>query len=110
MEEPKVITIDDVIDSTVMHVNDFPRPNSTLTRPLCILMIFLDLTRHLLDSNPANYDPYRLLSREFVFESLHERSEHAIYFCLSSAAGPHLCVLAHSFHTHRVGILLSSRS
>ena len=45
MEEPKVITIDDVIDSTAMHVNDFPRPNSTLTRPLCILMIFLDLTR-----------------------------------------------------------------
>ena len=45
MEEPKVITIYDVIDSTVMHVNDFPRPNSTLTRPLCILMIFLDLTR-----------------------------------------------------------------
>ena len=45
MEEPKVITIDDVIDSTVIHINDFPRPNSTLTRPLCILMIFLDLTR-----------------------------------------------------------------
>ena len=30
MEEPKVITIDDVFDSTVMHINDFPRPNSTL--------------------------------------------------------------------------------
>ena len=53
MEEPKVITIDDVIDSTVMHVNDFPRPNPTLTRPVCILIIFLDLTRHLLDSNKA---------------------------------------------------------
>ena len=34
------------MDSTVMHINDFPRPNSTLTRPLCILMILLDLTRH----------------------------------------------------------------
>ena len=32
IEETKVITIDDVIDSTVMHINDFPRPNSTLTR------------------------------------------------------------------------------
>ena len=38
MEEPKVITIDDVFDSTVMHINDLPRPNSTLTRPLCILI------------------------------------------------------------------------
>ena len=28
--------------------------DSTLTRPLCILMIVLDLPRHLLDSNPAN--------------------------------------------------------
>ena len=37
-----------------MHINDFPRPTSTLTRPLCILMIVLDLPRHLLDSNPAN--------------------------------------------------------
>ena len=25
MEEPKVITIDDVIDSSVMHINDLPR-------------------------------------------------------------------------------------
>ena len=30
-------------------INDLPRPSSTLTGPLCILMIFLDLTRHLLD-------------------------------------------------------------
>ena len=44
-----------------MHINDFPRPNSTLTRPLCILMIFLDLTRHLLDSNPDNSNEYLLL-------------------------------------------------
>ena len=27
---PQVLTIGDVIDSTVMHVNDFPRPKSTL--------------------------------------------------------------------------------
>ena len=49
------------MDSTVMHINDFPRPNSTLTRPLCILMIFLDLTRHSLDSNPDNSAEHRLL-------------------------------------------------
>ena len=34
-----------------LNINDLTLPNSTLTRPLCILMIFLDLTRHLLDSN-----------------------------------------------------------
>ena len=44
-----------------LNINDLTRPNSTLTRPLCILMIFLDLTRHLLDSDPANSDHYILL-------------------------------------------------
>ena len=47
-----------------MHINDFPRPTSTLTRPLCILMIFLDLPRHLLDSNPANSQHTILLWQE----------------------------------------------
>ena len=37
-----------------LNINDLTLPNSTLTRPLCILMIFLDLTRHLLDSNGDN--------------------------------------------------------
>ena len=32
MEEPKVITIGHLMDLTVMHINDFPRPNSTLTQ------------------------------------------------------------------------------
>ena len=39
---------EDVNDSTVMHINDFPRPNSTLTR-------------HLLDSNGDNSNEYLLL-------------------------------------------------
>ena len=29
---PWVITVGDVIDSTLMHINDLPRPNSTLNR------------------------------------------------------------------------------
>ena len=29
---PWVITMGDVIDSTLMHINDLPRPNSTLNR------------------------------------------------------------------------------
>ena len=55
--------------STVMHINDFPRPTSTLTRPLCILMIFLDLPRHLLDSNPANSQHTILLTHKMTFWS-----------------------------------------
>ena len=72
MEEPKVITIGDILDSTVMRVNDFPRPNSAPTRikintiynsrPRCHSSNFPP-TICKLNSSPCRRDK---LSRDFI--------------------------------------------
>ena len=45
---PRVITMGDVIDSTLMHINDLPRPNSTLNGGKMLKHNYLHSVEHII--------------------------------------------------------------
>ena len=51
---PWVITMGDVIDSTLMHINDLPRPNSTLNRGKMLKHNYLHSVEHIIVNPKMN--------------------------------------------------------
>ena len=51
---PWVITMGDVIDSTLVHINDLPRPNSTLNRGKMLKHNYLHSVEHIIVNPKMN--------------------------------------------------------